>query len=278
MFQTRLFVLPVIAVVLGACTPLEPAPTDLNELLHFFLQHYSEGDDALIGEASVNTINWFDEQLEGEETAGSVSVLSKDEVSALGLSADTDLSNLIGVFHFVEQQCSVTELEELYFFEDQMILFPDNYEDYARTYGDSRECFADGSCNLVDWMLHINDSLLGQSMVYDLSSGLRRVVGQQDAQGNELSILLSRTWMPEPAIIGQGEGAAFFDQSYQIELFVSPVGQSTSLHLYGLWNSGGLDGLSSDPAFWENQYLDGIVEWDERLDLLCAMKDPFNPE
>jgi len=78
--------------------------------------------------------------------------------------------------------------------------------------------------------------------------------------------VLARNYMPAAAV-EDVEGAGF-EQSYHIETFV-PRGADRTLHLYALWNHGFLEDIPDDVPFWADQYAEGLVDWDERIQELC---------
>ena len=158
------------------------------------------------------------------------------------------------------------------------MLFPDNYRSYQREFDANFDCYQAGTCDLASWDVSIESSFAGLlEATYDLKSGLRRIEGV-DAEGEPWSAMLSRTYMPEPGQVGNGNTGAFFDQSYQIEVFLDTT-DDRSIHLYGMWSSGGLRTLGNpDAPVWSNNYLQGLKDWNYRLDELCADPDPFTPD
>ena len=262
----RLLALATVVSLAAACSPPEPAPEELDALIHYFFTDYETEEEATLADAIANTLEWWRANTAEGESEGSVTDLRVNEVTPLGMPEDLSMQFLVGVYHLVLQTCSLEEIERIYLEPDQMSLFPGNYDNYTREFQDGEACYSDGSCDRVTWTTEIEDSLMGKSMTYGMSSGLRRFTGI-DLENEERSAVLSLTWMLEPAVIGEGGGAAFFDQAYQIEVFV-PV-DDRALHLYGIWNSGGLDGVDPDAPIWANSYLDGVKDWDIRLDEIC---------
>lgn len=260
------------ALWLAACAVPDPAPTELEELTRFFLVEYDEGEDPLIAEGVQNLESWYGGAELNEEGAiyGALEDLTPEELGALGMDTGLDLSWLAGAFEVTPQTCTMHEVTEVFLYPDQDELFVDSYVSYHRDYAQDPDCFRDGSCDRVDWTIDIESTLLlGTPMVYELHSGVRRVVSED---GDEY--LLSRTVMPEPAVVGsEGQGPGFFDQSYQIEVFLTPAGEDQVLHLYALWNSGGLEGIDPDAALWQSQYLEGVRDWNDDIDAACQSRD-----
>jgi hypothetical protein len=111
----------------------------------------------------------------------------------------------------------------------------------------------------------VEDSIAGLPMSYGLVTRMRRFA-HEDADGAATQVVLGRNVMPAAA--EENITTAGFEQSYHIEAYV-PRGSNQTLHLYGLWNYGYIEGVDDDVAFWPNQYLDGLIEWDERIQELC---------
>jgi hypothetical protein len=265
----------MVLVAAGAvgCQAPDPAPTELDELLHFFWSEYGADTDQRLSDGVRNLRRAWEEDTDGQGTEGSATVLSSVEVAQVGMDPQIDRSSLFGAFLFVELPCELAQIEALYLFPDQRLLFPDSYDAYERDYGAGADCFDGGGCHRIWWTIEVETRMAGLiRSTYSLESGLRRLPATDQLD----EVLMSRTHMPEPAQVGDG-GGAFFDQTYQIEVFHEHRAGAT-LHLYGIWNSGGLGSVGSGGAFWQQQYLDGIRDWDARLAELCGMEDPFSGE
>ena len=199
---------------------------------------------------------------------GQVSALVADETAILGgLTGDPDPSLAIGVYILVELDCSLDQIVQLTLEPDQLSLFPDSYDDYERFFDTDPDCYATGECDSVDWHSEVDDTIAGLwPMTYGLLTRIKRF-RHTDADGVETEVMTARNYMPAPA--AEDVSAGGFEQSYHIEVF-HPRGADHTLHLYGLWNHGFIDGVGDDVAFWPNQYLDGLIEWDERIQELCT--------
>ncbi len=254
----------------GGCRPAPPlAPDELDDLIHFFFQEIDGGDADALGAGAVNLEAWYDgaDDLEDGWSTGRVSDLADAEIAALDMMThDPDPSLASGVYILLELDCSLEEVLEIYLEPDQLALFPGTYDDYQRTFDSDPDCFVPGSCDRVDWHSTIEDSIVGLAMSYDLVTRLVRF-RYDDPEGEGDQVVVGRNVMPAPA--EEAVAGAGFEQSYHIEAYV-PRGSNRTLHLYGLWNYGYLDGVPDDASFWPNQYRDGLIEWDERIFELCA--------
>lgn len=250
---------PLLALpLLAGCSAPAAAPSDLDDLVHFFLAQVPDSDDALVLEGMAHLEDRYLEQLDEAEEgylSGSVSDLSLDEVVDLDLLLwEPDPLRATGAYILGELPCSVEEALEIYLEPDQLALFPDAYVGYERTWEGDPVCLGTGTCTHADWTSWIEDSLAGFATSYHLLNQFRRV----EAEDGALSFI-GRAAMPEPA--QESISAASFEQSYHLEVFAPRPGGG-SLHLYANWNHGTLTGVSDDAPLWSSQYIDGLLEWD----------------
>ncbi len=261
--------LALLLLAVGCRPPLPEAPTKMDDLIHFFHQNVDSPDPLHVGAGAENLDAWFDASPAVEDgwASGAVSDLSEDEVGLLAeMTWAPDPTLAVGVYIATVVDCSLDQMMEIYLEPDQLSLFPGNYDAYERFFDSDPDCFADGTCDLVEWHSEVEDSIVGLSMAYGLVTDMRRFEYEDD-DGEATQVVLGRNYMPAPA--EESVAAGGFEQSYHIEAYV-PRGAGQTLHLYGLWNHGFLDGVSEEAPFWENQYKDGLVEWDERIQELCT--------
>jgi len=264
------FVLSMLLLIATTgCRPAPPeAPTELDDLVHFFLQEIDGEDAELVGDGAVNLIEWFGAPGDWEDgyTTGQISSVTQAEADALeDLRWDPDPSLTVGVYSARVLPCSLAQIETIFLEPDQMSLFPNNYVDYVRTFDSDPACFADGSCDECLYHSTNTDKLVGFEMVYEMWTKMRRFRYVGDGE-DERQVLLVRNVMPEPAEESINTGG--YEQSYHIEAHV-PWDGGGVLHLYGLWNYGYLEGIDDDIAFWPNQYIDGLVDLDDEIAVLC---------
>lgn len=267
----RLLVLVLFGLPAAACRQVEPAPTELEDLMHFFFLEFDSEDEERLQEGVDNLLAWQASDGSAEGSTGSLGVLGAEAKEAVGLDGDLSDEWLKGVFELVPREgCTAREHGDIYAFHDQPELFPGQYDGYSRTYHTEVECYRDQSCEEAEWSAHIEGNVGLAKGTYDYVVQLRDL---QSTSGE--TITMTRAWLPEPAVVGDEEAeedpeqeGTFFDQSYSIEVFAPLAGDS--LHLYALWNSAGHPLFSPDNEFWERQYLKGVEDWNDRLDELCT--------
>ena len=256
----------LLALLVIGCKPPDPAPTELDDLVHFFLAQVDAQEHERIIEGADNLETWFEGSgLDGAPAGGTLSDLVTAELESLEeLRWEPDPTACAGVYVVSELSCGFDDVVAMNMVEDQREVFPDNYAAYSRTWLTSPECLVSGTCDAVDWVATIDDSLAGglAPMTYELVMQLRRTRDEDD----QPAVILIRSIMPEPAAEDLDIGG--FEQSYHIEAYV-PRGSGT-LHVYGLWNLGWILGSDPEASFWPNQYLDGLLAFESTLETVCV--------
>ncbi len=250
-----------------ACRPPDPAPTELDELAHFFLAQAHQQQHERIVEGAANLAAWYEASglVEEGPSGGTLSDLSADEVLAIEeMTWEPDPEPAVGVYAVSATSCDLGLAGVINMVEDQMEVFPDNYAGYERDWDTDPGCWEDGGCDAVDWQAFIDDSFVMNmgSMSYRYVVKLRR---SRDELG-EPAILMVRSVMPEPA--EEGLESAGFDQSYHVGVYV-PFDGGT-LHLSALWSYGWVNGMDPDADFWPGQYVGGLLDFEEELEVLCT--------
>jgi hypothetical protein len=260
--------LPVAAALLAlGCKPPDPAPTELDELARFFLAQVHQGEHERIVEGADNLVAWFESSgLEGEGPSGGTLLdLSAAEVEAMEeMTWTPDPEPAAGVYAISATSCSLDLAAEINLVEDQLEVFPDNYAGYERIWQTDPACYEDGSCDAVDWEASIDDSFVMNmgSMSYRYVVKLRRSRDHDD----QPAIMMVRSVMPEAAT--EDLNSAGFDQSYHVGVYVPWEGGT--LHFSAMWSYGWVNGMDPDADIWPNQYLGGLLDFEEQLEILCT--------
>lgn len=264
MTSSRLLLFTVVTSL--GCKEVPAAPKALDDLTHFFFLEYDTADELTLVDGAANLKSWHNKNGDPEGLGGELTNIGVEHRRAVGLDTGVSFNNVTGVFELVEHpSCDAQDLANIYLSNNQMELFPGNYNDYGRPDTSGFGCFRDGSCDEAFWTVEIEDSLGFDTAVYSMDVEMKRIY---DEEGEPAGILC-RSWMPEEALVdGERGGKTFFDQSYTIEVFLDQGNKS--LHHYGIWNSGGLTGISPDADIWAQQYLKGVEDWNDRIDELCA--------
>lgn len=252
---------------MAACRGPDLAPEELDDLVHFFLAQAGVQDHEAIGQGADNLEAWFDSSVEvvGGQASGALTPLVQSEVQDFDeLEWDPDPADADGVYVLTELDCAMDAAMEVMLEPAQAEMFPAVYEAYEREFDTDPDCFIPGSCDGVDWHCWVEDKFLTSTMTYECRAILRRSWHGDD--GEQQAVLL-RSMMPEPAV--EDVEAGGMDQSYHIQAYI-PRGEAKVLHLYAVWNNGWFANIGEDGDFWSNLYLDGLLEYDDRLLELCV--------
>jgi len=258
-----------VAAVLGAaCAPLEPAPSDLDGLFHYFWQKAEAGTDAELAEATTNASAAIAASDLEAGPEGSLTDITRDEIALVGMSPAVEPSLTAGMYLAGLLPCSLDQVERIVYALDQDALYDDAYETYQRGYdgGDAAlDAYVDRESATLAWTSTIGSTLLGAEFD-QVVRGLLRYVPDAGEGGVGSPVLVARYHMPSPAEFD--DGSFFFDQDYQVEVYWERR-PGEVVHLYGLWRRMGFGSLSTDDEGIVSLILDGLRDWDEQTAALC---------
>ena len=260
-------VLPV-AVLLGGCKAVDPAPRELDDLLHWFWQKYADGTDEELAEGAVNLYDAVDAASFEELSDGSISDLDRDEAALVGIT-DQDPAEAAGVYLVNVYDCTLPKLEPILLHRDQATLYDGIYDRYERTYTASRDDFEGRASPTMTWDVEYEASLLGAAYTANLEGGLRYVPTLDDELSPHGPVMLSRTHLLEP-VTYDGDSNKSQEQDYQVEIYLK---QSSGrvLHVYGLWREADYGGTTnSDNEGVQRLLLNSLADWDATTEQHCA--------
>ena len=278
----RILALTLLAPALG-CTPPDPAPEELSDLLSFAWSHYSfevEENEVSLADAGLNLNTWFAETVEASEgydiEVGFQASLTEPEDrlpddALAGLDPAPRFASgagAVGVVVALDTQCTLADMDRLYTISDQLALHPDNYITYQRTEEFNYACFLDGSCDEFGWVSNIeNELILGATSEFRLHNRLRRVSAEAP-DGTPVEARLGITWMSEEATLDPDTIGRWF-QNYQLEyLFERPDG--TILHVYPQWVEVEVGEIDTEGNLFLNSYLEGLHEYVLAVEQHCV--------
>jgi hypothetical protein len=258
---------PIALLLVVGCKMPDPAPTELDELVHFFFSQTDDQEHERILEGADNLVAWYQSNAGSEDavTGGVISDLSQAQIDALEeLEWEPDPSLCAGVFVVSQLSCDLDSAAAISLEPNQTEVFEGNYQSYDRTWDSDPDCYVDGSCDGVDWTSIIEDNFVGNlgEMFYTMVVKMRR---SRDEDGVP-SALLIRSVMPDVAEEDVGFGG--FEQSYHLEAYV-PNGAGL-IHLYGMWSYGWAFESEHDDKMWFDQYLAGLEDFEVQLEDLCV--------
>ncbi len=238
---------------------VDPAPEDLDGLVHFLWDHHGVDDDVDWEGAFDNVLATLDPL--DEALTGDLGDLTSEQTAGF---SDSDPAICRGLVVARSYACTLEELAPILYALDQDAQYPDVYTLYERAYTSDLDAFDARSSSTLTWEVTAAAELLGVSYTEDLLGGLHRI---EDSAGGPA--LMARTWMPTPAT-WESEGWTW-TQDYQVELWLEPE-PGTLWHVYGLWRDMDLGGLDMDNDGVANTTLDAMADWDDATEELCGFR------
>jgi hypothetical protein len=255
-----------------ACKKVEPAPEELDELLHWVWQRYDEGTDEELAEALRNLDRAVDGATFEEGSDGSLSRLSSSEAELVGVT-DRDPALAPGVFLVNRFVCGMGQLEEILSYPDQSELYEGVYTDYGRSFDTSREDWLAGSIPRLDYDIEYTASILGATYTARSRGALRRVPELDEESTPFGAFVLQRSYMPEPGVFEDASSSKTMDQDYQLELYWKR-GDET-LHAYGMWRQASYgSGIDMENDGSQRLLLNSLFDWDDDTATLCEEGRP----
>lgn len=235
----------LLSLLLFGCAP-EPAPADVDGLLHWSWTMYEEATDEQWVEAVLNLPR------EGE---GEPSRLAAEEVEHVEWG-DSDVTQARGMYIANTFECELERLQEILAAQDQMAQYEGVYTRYERTYtSDLADFEANGG--FLSWEVELEGEYVNTAYTERLHGGLRRVEGA----------LVARTWITEPVDFEEGSDW-WWPTDVQIEVFAEDEGEI--VHLYGIWRELDIGSLSTEDDGLVNLTRNGMRDWDDETESLCA--------
>lgn len=244
---------------LTGCRGVDPAPQDLDGLIHYFWQNAEDEDpDTLVG--AFETLHETAGADLVEVVDGNVSRLSVDEAAMVPSVADADPAKAAGIFMLNTFACTAEELEPILIHLAQDEIREGTYRGYERVYTSDDEAFRNGTVDTITWDTTIEAQVVLANYTSELSGIVRRV----DTELGPAHVL--RAWFKEPA---QFENNTTWTQDYQLELYYerSP---GEIVHLYAMWRELDMAGFTSENSNVQRQVLNGLRDWDDETEAICA--------
>ena len=272
----------LLALVLAAgCRLPDPAPEEIDEIVQFGFSRYSADADDLndrtLADAAENLTIWWDENDQGDElfTAVDDTELRDEDLATLDPpSSAADAGALFGVMVGRVTDCSLADIDRIYFDDDQKSLFPETYVGYDRTRTSDFDCFPAGECEEISWRSDVvqETNVIGTVVTreFTIHSGLRQVAAVPAEGTTEVvEARFSRTWMRDPAVMAPNIANSDFRQNYQLEIMTPYDGRI--IHFYGMWTDLRADEpLNTEAAVFVNGYIDGLADTLDSLEAHCS--------
>lgn len=284
----------MLLLALLACKHPDPAPADLDGLMHFAWQKYDDGLDeeladavvhldAAIADASVDALGSADGYLTDWFTL-TVSDLTKEEQALVLPDDERDPAGARGFVVVNPLPCTVDQVERFVYEADQKALYPDAYDAYSREYTSSLEDYQARATHTLTWHTDLVATTSGFTYRELLDGGIRHVPAIDDARSPFGAFVVNRTWLTEPACFfdpahpedgcasDDPDSSAHFTQDYQLEIQYERAG-GTVVHMYVIWREAEYFGIDQESDWLMGEQMKGLVDWDDDTAALCAAED-----
>lgn len=237
--MARWFGRVVLVAGLAACKAPPEAPGDLEDLSRYLFREWDAEDPAVM-EAGVANL---DELLGDLDLTGNVNdrsfqigPLDEEDVVAIDRPEDRDLDDCLGVAVARESPWSVEDHARLQSEADQSE-WESSAPDYERVFTRGGECFADGTCEVMETVNHVTRSNALLRVPFVLCKNFRWVELEDGRQAIAARSWFERSWPGE-------SGNTMLWQSYAVDLWIGQPGGETWRY-QALWSESDV-GISGD--------------------------------
>ncbi len=262
----------LILTLSAACTSLDTAPAQLEDLLPWAFAHYESASDGEFAAAIVNlsaaaTAVSIDNPLRGELHHR----LDYPDINYLHLN-DRNPQNAQGLYLLNTFHCTLTQLEKVLKFRDQGYLYPDQYNLYQSNFTSSEADYMARKTSFLYWSTYLSATKGLWTMNETLVGALRFIPDQGATKSPHGAALIARTYMPEPAHFEDAD--KLWLQDYQVEIYYEQE-PGRILHAYGMWRQVDLGAFfHSDSDSFVDNVSSALVDWDKMTESDCAAGKP----
>ncbi|MBW2257646.1 MAG: hypothetical protein JRI25_24035 [Deltaproteobacteria bacterium] len=159
----------------SGCRGVNPAPEDLEGLLHYLWEKYPEGSDAELVDA-LDNLHLAIGGADLEDTLdGSTAPLTDEEVALAGLDREVDPTETVGLFIVDPFPCDVDTAEAILISTEQDVLY-DVFDDYERTYTTDLDAYLERETSTLLWEVTYTTTIpMAGPYTADLAGGVRRI-------------------------------------------------------------------------------------------------------
>jgi hypothetical protein len=261
----RLAYLLILAPLASACKKVEPAPKELDALLHWFFAEYDTAEDEQAAEAFRNLDAVIVGSALDEHSDGSITDLSREEVGELGPSGESPL-RAAGIFMVNPIECSLREMGELVTARNQIELYG-TYDELDRSWDNDVEAFRKGNTDRATWFDDFTVTILGATYAATTNGAGRWVpdLGKEDSPFGRA--LMTRRVMPQTAEFESGDNS--YDQDFRAEVYYSRQ-PGVTIHVAAMWREVDVGGFDQDHEGSQRLVLNGMKDWDDDSEKACG--------
>jgi hypothetical protein len=250
-----------------ACKAIEPAPTELDDLAHYFWRDF-DAEGELLAPGLVNLHSAIGGDDLEDKLDGSISDLSADQLELVGMG-DLSPSRPAGIFIANVVNCSLEELEEHSYALNQGELHDGTYESYDRSYTSDFGAYTSGQVDSLEWESTYAVKGLGVEYAATID-GRMRYLPAIDAESSPYGdAVFVRGVLAEPAYIEGSDKERGLMQDYQMEVYYERAPRET-VHFYVIWRDMiYTSSIDFDSESAQRLVIDGLYDWDEEAEEWC---------
>lgn len=186
----------LVAALLGGCKAPPEAPTQLEELCGYLFEHAWDEDSAELEAGLSNLDAWLATGSNMESTLEGYQITAMTQASVDAIDdSDRSVAALVGAAVAAEHSFSAAEVSRAIVVEDQMEVFPKNYNEYSREYSEDPECFPGIDCIELTASSESQSSWAGIIKVWSENFIQFRWVEHETLGW----VMVHRSWLTEPA-------------------------------------------------------------------------------
>jgi len=259
----------LLSLVLVGCKSIEPAPTDIDGLSHYFWAHYDDEDDDALAEGILNAFTAINPDTLEDPLKGSISDLSREELDLVG-KFDEPVGESSGVYFANIINCPIQTAERGVYALNQDERHEGDYSAYNREYTTDLDAYESRETNMLGWHTTYSVDRLGISMTVDIDGTIRYTQNIDEETTPYGDFFLSRGILTEDAPMeGNDDGTLGMFQDYQLEVYF-PLNETQTVHFFTIWRDVRYtSSLDFDSEFLQDVVLDGMVDWDKDTEAEC---------
>ena len=254
-------------LIFFACANIEPAPSDIDGLSHYFWTHYDNEEDTIIADGILNAFTAIDASNLEEPLRGTVSNLSLEELSLVGKEHE-DPEAMSGIYFANVVHCPMDAIERGVYATNQDERHEGDYAEYNREYTSDLQAYESRESNRLSWTTNYTVETIGQRLSVEINGGIRYVAEIDEARTPYGPIILSRGVLGEDAYFNDSNDRGMF-QDYQLEVYF-PISSTEAIHYFTIWReityTSTIDFSSQS---MQDLVLDGMIDWDLDTEAEC---------
>ena len=252
-----------------ACKQVDPAPTDIDGLSHFFFQHYDDEGDEALAEGIRNAFTAIDPANLEEPMRGTITDLTREELDAIG-KTEEPVGESSGIFFANIINCPISTVEKGVYALNQDERHPGDYSAYEREYTMDLAAYESRESNWLGWHTKYSVDKLGVKMTVDIDGTIRYTENIDPETTPHGAYVLSRGVLTDDAPLeGNDEGDLGMFQDYQLEVYFQ-LSETQTVHYFTIWRDVRYtSSLDFSSEFLQGFVLDGMIDWDEDAEAEC---------